>query len=614
MDIFDALNACVDAGADHLGLWSQDAPLQVLVPEMLQEMRYCRWDGDGHYIMSKFPGQHPPSLGQIMTFLQVIDLAKDSSKPCLVVTTLPKRAVGAVLAGAVLVVARGFSAKAAWEELLRACPLPDPNPERAWDRFPPPFCDRGLTSHTSVTVRDCLAGLESARDRGWLGDYRRFDVGAYNLLREKLDASWIIPGEVLALGNPCLTAQNPRFPGLLDPARAPQAQTPEHTPPKSTTTEKSRDSSPSASQQSSQIWRAISPFSIKGFSFNRERGNASVLMLSSNEERPEVTKPMDVYTATSPDKEMRRPSLQEKRGLVLRELNLVTAGEKPSGELRMPERLSPASPPSPASPASPVSPMSPMSETGRKRRQASKTGSPTSTVACAETWDLESLEELTQDDDDDSNQQIIDLESSRVKDADLEGSLLVGRGGPTPMCMQQSQEEIRIREDDGFVTYLNRKDIRVLVRLNFDGECPEQSMHEQLFRKSGVSTQACCFRDGHYPSKSVMVEFLKICRKTRERDCRMAVHCMQGLGRTGVMIGAYAVSHHHISGPAFHGWSRMARPGTVQTTIQEAFLRKLEAPSQKISRSKSVFSIFSSATGKYVDVEKQDEEFPYFSL
>ena len=41
------------------------------------------------------------------------------------------------------------------------------------------------------------------------------------------------------------------------------------------------------------------------------------------------------------------------------------------------------------------------------------------------------------------------------------------------------------------------------------------------------------------------------------------MHCKSGLGRTGTLIGMYAMKHYNISAADFIGWVRIVRPGSI---------------------------------------------------
>lgn len=50
---------------------------------------------------------------------------------------------------------------------------------------------------------------------------------------------------------------------------------------------------------------------------------------------------------------------------------------------------------------------------------------------------------------------------------------------------------------------------------------------------------------------------------TEAEDGVVAVHCKAGLGRTGCLIGAYAMKHYNFEPKAFTGWIRVVRPGSI---------------------------------------------------
>ena len=54
----------------------------------------------------------------------------------------------------------------------------------------------------------------------------------------------------------------------------------------------------------------------------------------------------------------------------------------------------------------------------------------------------------------------------------------------------------------------------------------------------------------------------------------LAVHCKAGLGRTGTLIGCYAMKHYKFPAAYLIGWFRIARPGTILGPQQHYMLEK----------------------------------------
>eukprot|EP00931_Biecheleriopsis_adriatica_P008380 TRINITY_DN10957_c0_g2_i10.p1 TRINITY_DN10957_c0_g2~~TRINITY_DN10957_c0_g2_i10.p1 ORF type:complete len:580 (+),score=86.83 TRINITY_DN10957_c0_g2_i10:236-1741(+) len=476
-------------GRDHLMCSSQieaalhhswsSLDVKVLVPENMAEMDYCQWNGDGQYEMSRWAQSNPPSIKQILTFLRLLCRQTEELTICLF--SAQKRAMAAVLAGAVLVLRRGFSAEKAWERILQASPQPPADPAAAWDRFAPPFSQTGKTTSTSLTVFDCLAALEFARGKSWMPDLEdNFDDQAWQLLREKLDASWIIPGELLALGNPWDSSANPRFPGLLE-----------------LSTQLPKPSSPTSSLAERRLGSGTVPHS------------------------------------------------------------LVTGFTSSSTTLTL----------------QPASPSSPQSQS-RTPSHASSGASSTGSIECLDAWEFDDPEE---------------------EDTTAEGTVIRSPELASPWAEDAVSQEAKQILEDTFATYFRRFDVRAVVRLNYEFESPRQNGYELVFLQEGIGVTELPFNDGDIPSKSLVKTFLKMCRKTHMPGGQpLAVHCMGGLGRTGVLIGTYAVSHHRMTGSAFHGWVRMCRPGSVQTPRQERFLRNLKPETSLRARIPSFDSIVKS--------------------
>lgn len=79
------------------------------------------------------------------------------------------------------------------------------------------------------------------------------------------------------------------------------------------------------------------------------------------------------------------------------------------------------------------------------------------------------------------------------------------------------------------------------------------------------------FIDGSTPSDFIVNKFLQV----SERDPGvLAIHCKAGLGRTGTLIGCYAMKHFKFPAAFFIGWIRIARPGSILGPQQHYLLEK----------------------------------------
>jgi Dual specificity phosphatase, catalytic domain len=65
-------------------------------------------------------------------------------------------------------------------------------------------------------------------------------------------------------------------------------------------------------------------------------------------------------------------------------------------------------------------------------------------------------------------------------------------------------------------------------------------------------------------------------RISEQEKGALAVHCKAGLGRTGTLIGCYAMKHFKFPAAAFIGWIRIARPGSILGPQQYYLLEKEE--------------------------------------
>eukprot|EP00928_Gymnodinium_smaydae_P072893 TRINITY_DN56177_c0_g1_i1.p1 TRINITY_DN56177_c0_g1~~TRINITY_DN56177_c0_g1_i1.p1 ORF type:complete len:405 (+),score=58.82 TRINITY_DN56177_c0_g1_i1:72-1286(+) len=119
------------------------------------------------------------------------------------------------------------------------------------------------------------------------------------------------------------------------------------------------------------------------------------------------------------------------------------------------------------------------------------------------------------------------------------------------------------------------KAVDVVIRLN------ESEYDRAEFIDNGIKHADLFFRDGSCPPAEIVDKFLDIIERT---EGAVAVHCKAGLGRTGTLIGLYAMKHYSITAREFIAWSRLCRPGSVLGPQQQFLVDMQEEMRQHLHR------------------------------
>ena len=104
-----------------------------------------------------------------------------------------------------------------------------------------------------------------------------------------------------------------------------------------------------------------------------------------------------------------------------------------------------------------------------------------------------------------------------------------------------------------------------VVRLN------EAQYEKSKFTSQNIAHSDLQFIDGSVPPPSILNNFMDIAESDRGV---IAIHCKAGLGRTGTLIGCYAMKHFKIPAAPFIGWIRIARPGSILGPQQHYLIEK----------------------------------------
>jgi cell division cycle 14 len=135
-----------------------------------------------------------------------------------------------------------------------------------------------------------------------------------------------------------------------------------------------------------------------------------------------------------------------------------------------------------------------------------------------------------------------------------------------PSPVSTDSEGFKVWTPEDYAPLFKKIGVTAVVRLN------NKTYDSERFTRLGIRHYDLYFLDGSVPSETIVQDFLAI----SEREKAVAVHCKAGLGRTGTLIGCYAMKHHNFPPAEFIGWIRICRPGSVLGP-QQQFLIEIES-------------------------------------
>jgi cell division cycle 14 len=172
-----------------------------------------------------------------------------------------------------------------------------------------------------------------------------------------------------------------------------------------------------------------------------------------------------------------------------------------------------------------------------------------------------------------------------------------------PAPNSQDGEGWRTWTPEDYVPLFRRLGVTAVVRLN------QKTYEADRFTRLGMRHYDLYFLDGSVPSDAIVKRFLHI---AESEPGAIAVHCKAGLGRTGTLIGCYAMKHFRFLAPDFIGYIRICRPGSVLGP-QQQFLCEVEQTMHRLGEEAKTCDSLADRFGELEVSEEPKFESPHMS-
>ena len=157
-----------------------------------------------------------------------------------------------------------------------------------------------------------------------------------------------------------------------------------------------------------------------------------------------------------------------------------------------------------------------------------------------------------------------------------------------PSPSPADSEGFKVWTPEDYAPLFHQIGVTAVVRLN------NKTYDAERFTRLGIKHYDLYFLDGSVPSENIIQEFLAIA----ERERGIAVHCKAGLGRTGTLIGCYAMKHYNFAPAEFIGWARLCRPGSILGPQQQFLIQYQDFCNGSIKMPVSINEVASADHGQ----------------